>query len=124
MLALRRKGFIPDFVVGHGGWGETLFARDVWPNVRILLHAEFFYFAHGADAGFNPEFAGTRPDLFSLQIRARNAPYALALSDADRGVAPTEWQKSRFPPALCRKIMVARASTPTWCGPGQVPWCG
>ena len=113
LLALKREGFTPDLVVGHGGWGETLFVRDVWPDARILLHAEFFYSADGADAGFDPEFAGTRHDLFPLQIRARNAPYALALSDADRGVAPTEWQASRFPPALRRKITVAHEGIDT-----------
>ncbi len=74
LLALKRRGFTPNLVVGHGGWGETLFVRDVWPDTRILLHAEFFYSADGAEAGFDPEFAGTRHDLFPLRVRARNAP--------------------------------------------------
>lgn len=113
LLALKREGFAPDLVVGHGGWGETLFVRDVWPDARILLHAEFFYSAEGAEAGFDPEFAGTRHDLFPMQVRARNVPYALALSDADRGVAPTQWQASRFPPALRCKITVAHEGIDT-----------
>jgi glycosyltransferase involved in cell wall biosynthesis len=107
LLTLKREGFTPDLIVGHGGWGETLFARDVWPDVRILLHAEFFYSAGEAEAGFDPEFAGMRHDLFPLQIRAQNANYSLALLDADQGVAPTEWQASRFPAALRSKITVA-----------------
>ena len=45
LLALQHEGFAPDLVVGHGGWGETLFVRDVWPDAHILLHAEFFYSA-------------------------------------------------------------------------------
>ena len=113
LLALRREGFAPDLVVGHGGWGETLFVRDVWPDARILLHAEFFYSATGADAGFDPEFAGTPHDLFPLQVRARNTAMALALLDADRGVAPTLWQASRFPDALRSKVAVVHEGIDT-----------
>src|SRR5512137_375872 len=27
---LRREGFTPDIVIGHTGWGELLFIKDVW----------------------------------------------------------------------------------------------
>ncbi len=106
LFALREEGFSPDIVVGHGGWGETLFVRDVWPDCRILLHAEFFYSAEGADVGFDAELSGSPPDLLSLQTRARNAAMALALLDADQGVTPTLWQASRFPNQLRAKIAV------------------
>ncbi len=106
LVTLREEGFAPDLVVGHGGWGETLFVRDVWPGCRILLHAEFFYSAEGADVGFDAELSGSPPDLLSLQMRARNAAMSLALLDADQGVAPTAWQASRFPDQLRAKIAV------------------
>jgi glycosyltransferase involved in cell wall biosynthesis len=111
--ALRRDGFTPDLVVGHGGWGETLFVRDVWPRSPVLLHAEFFYAAEGADAGFDRELSGPAPDRFALQVRARNAAMALALLDADRGVAPTRWQASRFPESLRAKIALAHEGVDT-----------
>ncbi len=47
------------------------------------------------------------------QLDPQHGIYALALSDADRGVAPTEWQASRFPPALRRKIAVAHEGIDT-----------
>ena len=28
---LRRDGFVPDIVIGHCGWGETMFIKDVFP---------------------------------------------------------------------------------------------
>jgi hypothetical protein len=55
LLTLKAEGYTPDLVVGHGGWGETLFVRDVWRNVPVLLHAEFYYQGHGLDVGFDPE---------------------------------------------------------------------
>src|ERR1044072_1343452 len=41
LLALKAEEFTPDIVVGHPGWGETLFAKDVWPTTRLVVHAEF-----------------------------------------------------------------------------------
>ena len=113
LLVLRKEGFTPDIIIGHGGWGETLFVRDVWPECPILLHAEFFYSAEGADAGFDTELSGPPPELFPLQVRARNAAMTLALLDADRGVAPTYWQASRFPDALRAKIAVVHEGIDT-----------
>src|SRR5262245_11151010 len=49
--ALRRKGFVPDVILGHCGWGETLFLKDVWPRARLLAYSEFLY--GGGDADTN-----------------------------------------------------------------------
>ena len=39
---LRQNGFDPDIILGHFGWGETLFLKDVWPRAKLLVYAEFF----------------------------------------------------------------------------------
>ncbi len=31
MLVLRKEGFVPDVILAHPGWGETLYAKDVFP---------------------------------------------------------------------------------------------
>ena len=33
---LDRDGYIPDIVIGHNGWGETLYVKDVWPQTPLL----------------------------------------------------------------------------------------
>jgi hypothetical protein len=71
LFRLKTDGNTPDLVIGHGGWGETLFVRDVWPDMPILLHAEFFYQAQGADIGFDPEIADPDPIRTAFLIRAR-----------------------------------------------------
>src|SRR5262245_44473261 len=40
---LKRDGFVPDVVIGHNGWGEILYVKDVWPQARLLGYFEFFY---------------------------------------------------------------------------------
>ena len=66
MERLRGEGFHPDVIVAHPGWGEALFCKDVWPRARLVVYAEFFYNAEGADYLFDPEFARD-----SLAQRAR-----------------------------------------------------
>ncbi|WP_245258649.1 glycosyltransferase [Methylopila sp. M107] len=101
----REAGCDPALVVGHTGWGETLFARDLFPNARHVAFCEFFYNATGSDVGFDPEFpdAGLKT---ALRIRAKNAGMLTALSSADRGLTPTEWQKVQHPQFLQERISV------------------
>ena len=30
---LARDSFVPELVIGHNGWGEILYLKDVWPSV-------------------------------------------------------------------------------------------
>jgi len=105
LLDLRdRDGFQPDVIVVHPGWGEALFIRDVFPTARLVEYFEFYYQAVGADAGFDPEFPETYDDPWRLRIK--NSTQLHALLDADQGIAPTQWQKSRYPASLQHKIEV------------------
>ncbi|MGA1613091.1 MAG: hypothetical protein ACO37E_04710, partial [Lutimaribacter sp.] len=58
--ALRDTGFVPDIILGHPGWGETLFLRDVWPNARIGLYFELYHQSNDSTFRFgnqtNPVF--------------------------------------------------------------------
>jgi hypothetical protein len=36
MAELKRTGFYPDLIVAHPGWGESLFAKDVFPTITYL----------------------------------------------------------------------------------------
>jgi hypothetical protein len=78
---LRDEGFRPDLIVGHSGWGETLFIKDVYPDVPLLANFEFYYHAHGVDVGFDPEFVSIFND--PSRLRARNATNLLAFEAAD-----------------------------------------
>ena len=104
MLAMRQSGFVPDVIVAHPGWGETLYAKDVFPDSRLVHLCEWFYSADGADVGFDPEF----PISFDTRARIRtwNALHTLNLTHCDVAVAPTQWQKSRHPEIFHPKIRV------------------
>ncbi len=92
---LKRDGWVPDVILAHPGWGETLYARDVFPQVRIVHVCEWFHGTEGSDLNFDPEF----PTSFDARARWRtwNALHLLNLEGCDVGVSPTAWQRSRHP---------------------------
>lgn len=104
MIRLRQSGFVPDVILAHPGWGETLFAKDVFPDARLVHFCEWYYHAEGADLGFDPEFPLTFDDR--ARIRIWNAQHALDLIQCDAAVSPTQWQRSRYPEVLQHKIAV------------------
>lgn len=104
-LALRREGFRPDAIIAHPGWGESLFLKDVWPDVPLGIYCEFFYHSAGADTGFDPEFPGAG-EAEPCRLRLKNANNLLHFDIAQAGLAPTQWQASTFPQPFRERITV------------------
>lgn len=122
LLKLKAQGFTPDVILAHPGWGETLNAKDVFPNTRLVHFCEWFYNApaegngldpnwQGADIGFDPEFPVTFDDR--ARIRAWNALHLLNLENCDAAISPTHWQKAQHPKAYLDKITVAHEGIDT-----------
>ena len=94
-LELKKSGFVPDVMLGHNGWGEIWYLKDVFPNTPLIGYFEFFYQRHGADVGFDsqdPPGFDTAP-----RVRTKNLGNLLGLDACDLGQCPTEWQYSRYP---------------------------
>jgi glycosyltransferase involved in cell wall biosynthesis/parvulin-like peptidyl-prolyl isomerase len=101
---LKARGFVPDVIYGHSGWGPTLFCKDIFPKAKLLCYFEWFYHARGTDADFDPS------DPLSVdaeaRIRMKNSPILTDLYSCDRGLSPTLWQRHQFPPEYHSKISV------------------
>ena len=104
-LELKSSGFAPDVIVANPGWGESLFLRDIWPQAKMLALIEFFYAAHGLDFDFDREFYKPDPAR-DAKLRAKNAHLLMALADMDRGLSPTEFQRSTVPSLFRDRISV------------------
>lgn len=100
-----RHGYVPDVIFGHGGWGETLFLREIWPEARLLVYAELYYAARGLDVGFDSEFGDVSDDR-AFAVTARQGHQALMMAQADAALAPTEFQAGTFPACFRDKITV------------------
>jgi glycosyltransferase involved in cell wall biosynthesis len=104
-LQLKTQGYTPDMVIAHPHWGETLFIKEVWPEVKLGIYCEFFYHPHGAETGFDPEFPHTDPG-FGCKLRTRTINNLMHFEIADAGISPTYWQASTFPARFGEKITV------------------
>lgn len=101
---LSDKGFVPDVVYAHSGWGPGLFVKDIFPKAKFCCFFEWYYHAHGTDADFDP--ADPLDADAEARIRIKNAPILLDLASCDYGLSPTQWQRHQFPPEFHSKIKV------------------
>jgi len=108
---LKSEGFVPDLAIGHSGWGETLYVKDVWPDIPLLNYFEFFYRTSGSDLDFDPEFVADYD--IALRLRTRNATNLLSLDAADWGQTPTWWQRDQYPKIHHDKISVIHEGVDT-----------
>lgn len=105
MEQLKAKGFVPDTIIAHPGWGEALFCKDVWPAARLLMFGEFFYSAQGADYNFDPEFVHDSV-ADRTRLRLKNSVHLHALHACDGGYTPTQWQLEQLPQEYRHKMKV------------------
>jgi glycosyltransferase involved in cell wall biosynthesis len=104
LISLQEKGFVPDLVYAHSGWGPGLFVKDLFPQAKLCCYFEWFYHAHGSDADFDPADPLDADD--EARIRVKNAPILLDLYACDQGLSPTQWQRQQFPPEMRSKLKV------------------
>jgi len=93
----------PDLIVGHSGFGSTVFLQELYP-CPIINYFEYFYRPHGSDMDFRTEFPPSELDY--LRSRMRNAMILLDLEACVAGYTPTQWQWSLLPPAWAPKVEV------------------
>lgn len=93
----------PDLVVGHSGFGSTLFLRELYA-APIINYFEYFYHPHGSDLDFRKEFPPAEIDV--LRSYCRNAMLLLDMENCQAGYSPTRWQRSQLPSAYRDRIEV------------------
>lgn len=103
---LRFKGFIPDIICGHPGWGELLFINDIWPEVPILHYQEFYYNEENSDSDFDPEFRSKIVWQDKARTLLKTVNPQINLEKSTWSVTPTNFQKSTFPVEKQKRISV------------------
>jgi glycosyltransferase involved in cell wall biosynthesis len=109
--ALAATGYRPDVIVGHAGWGELLYLREVFPSTPILGNFEFYYHADGKDVGFDPEFES----IFNSRARlhTRNATTLLSFESVTWGHVATRWQHGLHPEHMWPRLSILHEGADT-----------
>jgi glycosyltransferase involved in cell wall biosynthesis len=105
MRKLKEQGFTPDIILAHPGWGEAMFAKDVFPAAKLLSFIEYYYAAEGQDVNFDKEFA-KRKFEDDMRTQTKNTNSLMALNSMDWGVSPTVWQRDINPAVYRNRISV------------------
>ncbi len=99
-----KAGFVPDIVIGHVGWGEMTFFREVLPDTPMIGFFEYFYSVRGGPVGFDPKETVSEHAPFIMH--GHNVVPLINIEAVDLGHSPTLWQRDRFPESFHDKIYV------------------
>lgn len=102
---LQAQGFKPAVIVGHPGWGETLFLADLFPEAKRVIYGEYYDPRAGGEIGFDPELG---PWTLNDRVggHAVNISTAMSYLEADHIVCPTPFQASLIPASLQPRLSV------------------
>ena len=106
-MALRELvagGFTPDIVIGHVGWGEMSFFRQVLPDTPMIGFFEYYYSTKGGPVGFDP--ASPPSEHAPYMMEGHNVVPCYNIQQVTLGHSPTLWQRDRFPKSFHDKIYV------------------
>ena len=108
---LKEKGFVPDVICMHPGWGDGLFVKDIFTDTPVLSFLEFYYRSRGGDVSFlkpgyiNMPLPENTPDD-NARIRIKNSCNLFNLEICDWGISPTHWQNIQNPALFRPKVSV------------------
>lgn len=86
----------PQLVIAHSGWGEAAPAKEIWPQVPLVVYPELWGSVEALGAHFDPLHPPIGP-AERQAIQRHNQRTTRALRCADAVVAPTAFQRDSFP---------------------------
>jgi len=102
---VKLKSIKPALIWAHPGWGETLFLRQLLPEVPQVHYAEYYY-----RIGNDSSYAQCSIDLPSgdhiAQVLTKNLINDQSIISADILLAPTYWQMNTYPSVSHGKFKV------------------
>lgn len=96
-----RPDIRPDLIVGHSGFGSTIFLPQLY-DAPIVNMFEYYYRPKNSDMDFRPDSPISEKKL--LRSRVRNSMILLDLEACTVGYAPTQFQRSVFPATYQAKL--------------------
>ena len=106
-MLLKKRGWAPDVMLAHPGWGEALLLRQVFPSTPLVIWPELW---------LRPEHLGIDPAAMSVgqmqYLRIKDWLIDGAMADSSLAVLPTRYQASTFPQRWQNKIAVVHEGVP------------
>ncbi|WP_082478803.1 glycosyltransferase [Methylobacterium sp. Leaf102] len=94
---------VPDLIIGHVGWGELLYVKDLYPKVPVLGYFEWYLRAKPL-ADFAPTEPVDRDAPFVF--RMKNTANVMSAELCDAGLTPMHYQYASYPASIQKKLNV------------------
>lgn len=104
-LELSKKGFKPDIIMAHSGWGSGSFAKVIWPEAKLIQYLEWWYNFPAPDVE-DMDLPNRSNVDWHARTLARNLPFFLDFQQADMVVTPTNFQASQAPDFVQQKLII------------------
>ena len=97
-ISLTKKGWIPDVVISHSGWGCGFYVKEIWPQAKLISYLEWWFDPTSDTYSYDPnnKYLGINRNSVKKHW-ARNADISLELATSDSIVSPTTWQRNQLP---------------------------
>ena len=106
-MSLKKRGWAPDVMLAHPGWGEALLLRQIFPSTPLVIWPELWLRAE--HMGLNP----AELNVGQMQyLRIKDWLVDGAMADASVAVLPTKYQANTFPQRWQHKIEVVHEGVP------------
>ena len=90
-MSLKQRGWAPDVMLAHPGWGEALLLRQVFPSTPLVIWPELWL--RSEHMGINP----AEITVGQMQyLRIKDWLIDGAMSDASLAILPTSYQAAPF----------------------------
>ena len=90
------KGWVPDKILAHSGWGEALALSEVCPDIPLILWPELWLLPEHGGHGTDPELPAADLSHRLNQI-GRNCMTRVSLDHASAWILPTQHQANSLP---------------------------
>lgn len=107
-MSLKQRGWAPDVMLAHPGWGEAMLLRQVFPSSPMIIWPELWLRA--THVGLDEEQQLSVQQMHYL--RTKNWLVDGAMADATILVLPTRYQADSFPARWRNKIRVIHEGVP------------
>jgi len=111
MNSLQEKGYIPDIILSHSGWGCGLFAKERWPSSKLITYFEWWYKRDSELYSHDPGNQWLRYSEEAIgELWRKNQSQSQEMAVADQIVTPSYWQKSQLPEIFQAQALVINES--------------
>ena len=107
---LHENGLVPDLVIAHCGWGETLHLAGIWTETPLVVLPELWGSARALGFGFDPALPTSLAE--STLFDEQNAIAARAIEQSQAALVACHSQYASFPEPLRRRITVLPEGLP------------